>query len=254
LAGGVYGNNGDDLESLTLDQVRAHHAAMIDPSRLTLVVSSDLDPDDVLEVVRAGFAWSAAGNETSAAMTPCHPESPSRQQLTIHEDSEQAWIIMGIPLADVPPNDAPALELGVAILSERLADQLREREGLAYSIGAIARVRGEGPAVMMSAGTRVENLERMEAGMLEVVADFLATPPTEEAVEAARNSREGRLRMRRLSRMGQAYAMAMAELRDRDPAALDAGLPALRAVTSEDVARVSRRWLSFESPAVAIAQ
>ena len=93
-----------------------------------------------------------------------------------------------------------------------------------------------------------------QTDLAEVVGEFLSAPPPADALEAARNRREGRLRMRRLSRMGQAHALAMAELRGRDPRALDAGLPALRAVAPDDVARVAARWLTLDTPTVAIAR
>jgi predicted Zn-dependent peptidase len=54
--------------------------------------------------------------------------------------------------------------------------------------------------------------------------------------------------------MGDAYAMAMAELAHRDPLALDADLPALRAVTPADVARVAAAYFRFDPGIVAVAR
>jgi predicted Zn-dependent peptidase len=150
--------------------------------------------------------------------------------------------------------DEAALRVAVAVLSDRLAERLREHEGLAYSIGASVRLDTPGPNVRMSAGTRPENLERMEAGMREVAASLASDPLSPEEVEGARNRGEGRMRMRRLTRIGQAYALATAELRARDPRNLDGDREALAAVTPEDVARVARRYLRFEDSICAIAR
>jgi predicted Zn-dependent peptidase len=94
----------------------------------------------------------------------------------------------------------------------------------------------------------------MEAGMRAVAAELAVRPPAEEEIAGARNRGEGRRRKRRLSRMGDAYAMAMAELAHRDPLALDADLPALRSVAPADVARVAAAHFDFESAVVAIAR
>jgi predicted Zn-dependent peptidase len=140
------------------------------------------------------------------------------------------------------------------MLSERLADQLRERESLAYSIGASLRFDEPGRCVLMSAGTRPENLSRMEAGMREVAAELGAKAPSQSEIDGARNRAEGQTRMRRLTRIGQAYALCMAELRGRPPDKLDADLAQLRAVSPEQVHAAARRALAFESSIVAIAR
>jgi predicted Zn-dependent peptidase len=144
--------------------------------------------------------------------------------------------------------------VAVAILSERLAEELREREGLAYSIGASLRLSKPGAYVRLGAGTRPDNLAAMEAGMLRVARSLVSDPPDTEEITGARNRDEGRRRMRRLTRIGQAYEMAMAELAGRSPLEVDADLPALRAVTPSDVVRVSQRYLRLAEPVVAVAR
>ena len=46
----------------------------------------------------------------------------------------------------------------------------------------------------------------------------------------------------------------MLELRGLDPTQPDADLPALRAVTAQDVARVAKEYFSFEKEVTAIAR
>jgi predicted Zn-dependent peptidase len=94
----------------------------------------------------------------------------------------------------------------------------------------------------------------METGMREVAADLFSKTPTQQEIDGARNRAEGQTRMRRLTRIGQAYALSMAELRGRAPDQLDADLAALRAVTPEAVQAASRRALTFQNSIVAIAR
>ncbi|HMB69761.1 MAG TPA: pitrilysin family protein, partial [bacterium] len=242
-----------DLGELTLEEAKKHHASMIAPDAMTLVVSSNLPVERIEEEVRARFAAGASSPPLSedAAYAPAGRPTARREA---ELGREQSWIVVGAALRDVAPADEPALRVAAAVLSERLAEQLREREGLAYSIGAGLRLEGEGAYVRMSAGTRAENLERMEEGMRETAAELTTRPPTDEEIAGARNRGEGRRRMRRLSRMGDAYAMAMAELARRDPLALDADLPALRTVTPADVSRVAAEYFRFDPGIVAVAR
>lgn len=113
---------------------------------------------------------------------------------------------------DVDEGDEPALGLLVAVLSDRLAMDLRETRGLSYSAGASAELEA-GQAVLTAwlnppAARREEGL----AALREFIAGFDASTITADEVERIHASRRGRLMMRKLSSLGQAYYLAMAEL------------------------------------------
>jgi zinc protease len=251
LANGVHGPVAA-LRALTLDDVRRHHAAMIAAPRLIVAASGSLPADDVEAAVAHAFGGLPAAEPLDAAAFAPHDLSGTRR-VDVETGREQSAIVLGAPL-ELDPADEAALRVAVAVLSDRLAERLREREGLAYSIGASVRLDAPGPNVRMTAGTRPENLERMEAGMREVAASLASDPLSADEIDGARNRGEGRSRMRRLTRIGQAYALATAELRGRDPRNLDGDRPALAAVTPEDVLRAARRYLRFEDSICAIAR
>ena len=249
LAGGVYGPP-DPLRGLDLDSVRALHAAMVAPGNVILTISSSLPVDAQIAAARRMFR----GRGKPAAPLPALAWTPAAKGARVEATTgqKQSWILVGAPL-DAAEGDRPAVRLAGSILSERLAETLREKEGLAYSIGAEVR-SAPGSCFLMGAGTRAANLERMEAGMREIAAALGTSPPGADELESARNRSEGRDRMRRLSRMGIAYAYSMAEFRGVDPAAIDADVPVLRAVTPDDVARVALRYFTLPDPVVAIAR
>jgi predicted Zn-dependent peptidase len=251
LAEGVLGSP-EALHELSLEDARRLHGALIDPARMVVTVSSNLPFDRVGEAVRLAFP--GAGATRVSVPEDWRPAEEERERtVAVETGMEQSWIVVGFPVT-VPEPDRPALRLATSILSERLADRLREREGLAYRIGASVRLDGAGPCVRMSAGTRSENLERMREGMLEISRSLTQEPPTPEEIEGARNRGEGRRRLRRLSRIGQAYALAMLEWSGRDPTHPDADLPGLREVTAADIERVADRYFRPERSITAIAR
>jgi predicted Zn-dependent peptidase len=249
--GSVYGA-AEELRRVDLDSIRRLHRSLTNPRNVVVTISSNLPADAMIGAARRVFG-TMRGDDDPLAPAPRPPAAAGGLRSEAKTGRDQSWILVGRPV-DVARGDEPALRLATAVLSERLAEQLRERDGLAYSIGASVRIESPGASVAMEAGTRAQNLEAMERGMLEVAASLRSNPPTMDEVEGARNRSEGRDRMRRLSRMGIAYALAMAELRGRDPLALDADLPALRAVTPDDVLRAASRYLAFETPWVSIAR
>lgn len=258
-ARGIYGDP-VALEHLRVEQARAHHAVMTNPSNVIVCISSSLPRKEIERLVDAAIPLRSAeemkngtqsGADGNDAAKSVGLTAGERRESTVETGQEQSAIIVGAPVKE---SEDPALRVAVAMLSERLADRLRERESLAYSIGASLRLDEPGKCVLMSAGTRPENLTRMELGMREVAAELLSKIPAQREINGARNRAEGQSRMRRLTRIGQAYALSMAELRGRRPEQLDADLAALRAVSPEQVQAAARRALTFESSIVAIAR
>ncbi len=75
----------------------------------------------------------------------------------------------------VADSDWPALEVLVAMFSDQLAFELREQQGLAYSLGAGVGAAVDGgklAAVTVSMGTRQANLDTAAAGIREQMARF----------------------------------------------------------------------------------
>lgn len=249
-AHGVLGD-ASALRAITLEQVASLHRRLMAPENLILTIASNLPLDEVRRVVTEAFPETAAPGPTRRD-PPTLATNASAKTVVRDVGQEQSFVILGEGVR-VKPTDEPSLRVATAILSERLADRLREREGLAYSIGATYR-RDAPPSVQMRAGTRPENLERMERGMRRVAADLRAHAPTREQIEGARNREEGRRRMRRLTRIGQAFAMGMAEYRGGDPFALDSDLELLRSVTPKDVTHAATEYLAFDHSILSIAR
>ena len=256
---GVHGD-ANTLRGVTLAQIEDVHRRLTWPRNTILTIASNLPLDAVRRVVEGAYG---DGPAEPAATEPLEPAEhatrlsapggePEGRRIVRETGQEQSFVVVGQRILD-GANDA-ALRVASALLSERLAEQLRERDGLAYSIGASYRRDDDPPTLQMLAGTRPENVERMERGMLDVAATLRSSPPTQAEIDGARNREEGRRRMRRITRIGQAFAMGMAEFRKHDPFALDADLAELRAVTGEDVARAAERHLGFDHSTVAIAR
>ncbi|MBK6734586.1 MAG: insulinase family protein [bacterium] len=124
---------------------------------------------------------------------------------------------------DVAPGDERALGLLVSILSDRLAMELRETRGLSYSVGASVELEA-GQATMTAWLNPPSNRgEEGRVALREFIEGFDPATITAEEVTRTHAARRGRLMMRRLSSLGQAYYLAMAEL-DGDLAAYARGL------------------------------
>ena len=140
------------------------------------------------------------------------------------------------------------------IISERMQFQLREREGLAYSLGSSVSFYGDWGVWAASMGTGPQNLERAEEGIIEEVIKAAAEEYTEHDVEKARNAYLGRMAMRSLTRINNAYLMGLNELRGEGADRFNRWIEELRAVTAANVTRVAQQYLQTQNMTVAIVR
>lgn len=202
------------LGQLTCKQVRAVLAEAFAPRNLIVACVGPQSHaqwrDDVARLL-------PGTGEPTPALPPL-PVTAAPAAATAAVGGQLSAIRLGSVL-DVAEGDEPALGLLVAVLSDRLAMDLRETRGLSYSAGASAELEA-GQAVLTAwlnppAARREEGL----AALREFIAGFDAATITADEVERIHAARQGRLMMRRLSSLGQAYYLAMAELDGRTGAA-----------------------------------
>ena len=151
---------------------------------------------------------------------------------------------------DVDPGDRWALIVAVRIASGRMQQDLRETRGLAYSLGSSVGYYGDRAVVTASMGTRPENLDEAEAGMRSYLfgADMEAT--TDE-IETAVNGYLSRMRMRRITSMGQAFNVGRDLFLKGGIDYAEREAAGLTSVTAQDVTRVAKRYL-IDGPMVTV--
>jgi len=139
----------------------------------------------------------------------------------------------------IAPADAPALELLVAVLSDRLQMDLRETRGLGYSVGAGLGVHGDRAVFTAWVSPPGPRLQEAEVALSDALRTFDAATVTAEELDAARSALQGRLMMRRLDSISRAYYLAMSELEAEGVDAYRDGIVAYDPVTLADVQRVA---------------
>jgi len=235
----VYGSP-ESIASITMDELKAFHATHLTGKKMVLTGVGPADPEEVLRVVEESFGDLPAGD--------IHEKPPS-PPLTAHGLSEevyvggkQATLMLGY-LFDAPDEDLAALSVAGTLMSDKLAFRLREEQGLAYRIGCSFTNYAGRVRFAASMGTRHENIDKAIAGMREMLDEFTRMEVSPDEVERTANSIRGRLIMRRMTRVNQAYFMGMDILGGRSPGTTPASLAYLLSVTPEDVQRVIRQYL-----------
>ena len=258
------------LEGLTAADLAAYHERLLDPRRVWIAISSALPREDVVAFAeriapeagasspRLGFSpeqwelWQA--REQLAAQAALHlAQLGGERRVERVRGFEQGYVIEAVllpaGLGDVESaaaSDAsrdrahlPAARIATALLSADLAFELRERQGLAYSIGAGLTPIGDRWLYLARAGTRPENAAAMAAGFREAREGAGALAGARAAQREA-NAIFGRELRRQEIRVNQAMEAVWSARAGRDPLAWWHAADQLAGAELEAVRRVLR--------------
>jgi zinc protease len=232
--------------TITPEDLRAHYRSFYAPNNLVLAVCTDVEPELMLEKITAAF-----GNmpqvELAAvpAIAPVQITGEVKQNKPM--EKKQAYMYIGNATCGASDPDAVALRVAVDILSTRLGKVLREQQGLAYRVGAgvgFDRNFGWFSAAM---GTGVDNYAVAKSGIIKVIDSMRTIDVSAEELERSVNSLWGSQLTARLSRINQAYYMAVNQFLVGKYDVEDDLLTAMKAVTAADVKRVAQKYFDTKN-------
>lgn len=187
-----YGRDADtaSLTAISRDDLLSFHQRFYTAGNATVTIVGDVNRSDAEAIARALTRDLPAGSPPPAFPQPVQPE---RRVEHIPNPSAQTHILAGMPGMSREDPDYYPLLVGNYILGgggfvSRLTREIREKRGFAYSVYSyFAPYRVAGP-FQISLQTRGDQADEAVKVVGQVLADFIATGPTEEELTAARNN------------------------------------------------------------------
>jgi zinc protease len=246
------------LETIGRSELVRFHAERVRPSALSLVIVGDVGPERAIERSQAELEGWRAEPVEPAATPPVSAPTGRRQRSLAMPGKAQSDIAYGfITIRRLDPRYYAYWMmnniLGQFGLGGRLADNIRERQGMAYyAYSSFDPAPAEAPLVIR-AGVDPQNVERAIAAIDHEVAALGAEGPTEQEVTETRQFLTGSIP--RLLETNQSIATFL-QLAEEFGLGLDYDrrLPGiLAAVTIDDVRAAARDILRPELASVAVA-
>jgi zinc protease len=246
------------LEPLVRNDLLQFYAERFGPSALSLAIVGHVSPDHALRRAAAELEGWAPGPPGGYTL-PAPPAATGRRQQVIHvpgkSQSEVAYGFPAIRRLD-PRYDAYFVLnniLGQFGLGGRLAENIRERQGMAYyAFSTLDPSVGIGPLIVR-AGVDPDNVERTIDAIDHEVGTLGMEGPTEEELHQTKEFLIGSIPRTLETNAGIAAFLQSEEQfglgLDYDRRLADD----LRAVTLEQVAEAARELLHPERAAVAVA-
>jgi predicted Zn-dependent peptidase len=233
------------IASVPVPEIRAYHDARYNASTVVVAAAGHLEHDRIVELARDRFEslppaakpadGSAGGRADGDARTLFYPK-----------ETEQYHVCFGgtgIPRADERRFALSVLDSAFGgSSSSRLFREIREKRGLAYSVGSYLDNYADDGVVAMYVGTREDNVDEAceiigrELGHL--VEDGLET----EELARAKEHVKGRAVLSLESSGARMNRCARSILHDVPLLSLDELLERIDAVTADDVAELARAF------------
>ena len=176
----------ESLERITREDIVAYWRRYFGAPRVQIALAGVVDVERISAVVERLFAGFGDGRENGRAPFAVQFSPGVGHQ---QKELEQEHILMCWPGVKVTDDAFPVQRLAVSILGEgmssRLFTEVREKQGLAYWVGAWSEHPRESGMIFMGAASRTERCDQTMESMLREVKR-LGEDITEEELERAK--------------------------------------------------------------------
>jgi len=234
------------VERLERGALLEHYHRHYRGDRMVLAVSGQVTASAVLDELSGLFAAPPGG--TGEAESAVSPPAPEYSRRVLDRPAAQAQLLFGYLTPPLSHPDYPAVKVLSALLgggmAGRLFVELRDKQGLAYVVGALYPSRRDPGFFVVHMGTAPENLARAEEGIGKEVERIRRDRAAAEEVARAKAYLLGTLAMDRRTNAREAWYLAFFEIEGVGHEFLNRYVARVEAVTAGEVQRVARRYLT----------
>jgi zinc protease len=239
-----------------VDLVAAHHAKLTVGDNLVLAVAGDVDPDEIALALSTRLADLPRG-PFEMPSPPLEDVPDEIRRVEVFKDRSQAHLVIGFRGITVSDEDRYALDVLCQLLAGqggRLFLELRDKQGLAYTVNAMS-VEGLAPGYFtVYIATSPDRLEEARSGMLDELKRLIDGPADTQEVDRARQHLSGTFAIDRQRNSAHAGLMALngryglgADVASEYPARV-------MEVGAEDVLRVAQRLIKLDAYTEAVVR
>lgn len=248
----------ESVSAITREDL-ASFQRLFQPNLTRIAIVGDVEPEEVKQLFERSFgAWQVSGTVPSDELPPVPPLKGIQRKDIVLEGKVQSDIFLcthGLKRTD-PDYYAAMLAnliLGSIGMGGRLGENVRENQGMAYSVfsGFDAGV-GAGPWTA-AAGVNPANVERAIAAILHEIEQFKQDGPTELELSDARAYLTGSVVLALETNDGIASTLLGIERFDLGLDYIDRYPEIINSTSREAIVEAARRYFSTENYVLATA-
>ena len=224
------------------------------PANLVVSVAGNVSPTEVEALARRYFDDRPA--KASPSFAPVNPDLPDQRLAAEARQIAQTNLSIGylaFPRKD--PDRYPLMVFNNLLgrgMSSRLFKEVRERRGLAYSVGSSVSRFVDTGVLVISAGVAPENLKEAATVIRQELQKLVEEAVSEEEMAKVRDYSVGNLRLGLETSMALGQRAGELLLTMGEIETIESVVEKLRAVTADDILRVARRIIQGAKPTLAV--
>lgn len=252
----------ESIERLTRDRLVSYYQTYYTAPNMVLAIAGDLRAPVALAKAARAFAGlrDTPVPRRARLLRVVEPALTPRPAVSVEVREPQrtaaAWIAISYLGVRIGHRDWAPLQVLTTILgsgsSSRLFLEIRDRQGLVYSIGAGFSTRAAAAPLLVSAGTDPDNAPRVIRGILDEIERLRTAPASQEDLARGRNRVVGLLSIDQEDLRQQAFYAAWYELLGVGPSFPTRLAAEIGRVSAADVQRVARLYLANTTVAVVL--
>ena len=242
------------LETLTLDDVVRQYRRYFGTRGTVIAISGDLDAEDALEVLDT--VWHG-GSSAMPSYPPLPHEPALTEKRTNHAPREirQTHLVLGWPTVGMRHPDSYVLKVIERILgaggNSRLYQELRERQGLAYTVRAIRTEHAGMGHFSVYTATDPNSAQQAIEAILGEVERLQREPVRAAELETAKTNYEGSLAVSFETNLRMAGIIGVETLLMGEFEPFEEAVRRVQAVSADDILRVANEYFDTDRYAIA---
>lgn len=244
----------DSISNITKDDIVTFYQTYCTPNNMVLFVSGDVNTEKVKERIKHLFG-DAIQRKPLTINIPLEPEQTEVRRVTLEKEKKQALILVGFHGIDLFNPDRYALEVMNAILSgqnSRLFNNLREKQGLAYYVGAFSILGLDPGAYIMYLGTTPEKIEIGLTSLFEEIKKIKTDLVSVEELKMAQNNLIGSKAIDLQTNSSYSFESALDELYGLGYDNLTKYEQKINQISPEEIRDVANKYLNTETCSIVV--
>jgi zinc protease len=246
----------EDISRFTLEDLKKYHQIYYTPANAFLVVVGDFQKTDLLPRIEKAFGSIPKGMIPDPKQNQ-EPQQRGERRIYVKKEAQLPLLVMGYHVPNLQEKDSYVLELIAAILSagksSRFYQSLIQGKRLVLEADAEHSLLSRDPSLFYLSAVPLpgKDVSEVEKSLNYEVERLQKEPIGERELTKVKNQLESSFVYSQDSIFFQAMVLAEHEIA-HSWRAVDDYLPAIRQITSEDIQRVARRYLTPDNRTVGI--